>query len=68
MHPVEANEIFPRVPEPIIVGLAAQGFGFHRWGGSASTVLRLVTAFNTTEDEVDGFVSAAAQLADAVAE
>ena len=68
MHPVEANEIFPRVPEPIIVGLAAQGCGFHRWGGSASTVLRLVTAFNTTEDEVDGFVSAAAQLAGAAAE
>jgi len=63
VHPVEANEIFPRVPEPIITGLAAQGFGFQRWGSSTSRVLRLVTAFNTTEKEVDVFVSAAARLA-----
>jgi len=68
VHPVEANEIFPRIPEPIIVGLVAQGFGFQRWGGSNSTVLRLVTAFNTTEEEVDGLVNAAAQLAAEAAE
>lgn len=68
IHPVEANEIFPRVPEPIIVGLVAQGFGFQRWGGSNSTVLRLVTAFNTTKEEVDGLVNATAQLAAEAAE
>lgn len=67
-HPVEANEVFPNVPEPIIAGLAAQGFGFHRWGGSASSVLRLVTAFNTTADEVDVLVTAASRLASEVAE
>ena len=63
MHPVEANEVFPRAPEPVVAGLSDLGFGFHRWGGGASPVLRLVTAFNTTKDEVDAFVAAAARLA-----
>ena len=68
VHPVEANEVFPNVPEPIIAGLAAQGFGFHHWGGGTSQILRLVTAFNTTTDEVDAFVTAASHLASDVAE
>lgn len=68
VHPVEANEVFLRLPEPIIAGLAAQGFGFHRWGGGTSTVLRLVTAFNTTESEVDSFIAAASHLASEAAE
>ena len=68
VHPVEANEVFPNVPEPIIAGLAAQGFGFHHWGGGTSPVLRLVTAFNTTPDEVDAFVTAASHLASEAAE
>lgn len=68
VHPVEGNEVFPSIPEPIIAGLAVQGFGFHRWGGSASRVLRLVTAFNTTEAEIDGFLSAASHLAAEAAE
>ena len=67
VHPVEANEVFPNVPEPIIAGLTAQGFGFHRWGGGTSQILRLVTAFNTTTDEVDAFVIAASHLAPAAA-
>ena len=68
VHPVEANEVFPRLPVPVIAGLEAQGFGFHRWGGGASSVLRLVTAYNTTETEVDGFLSAATHLAAEAAE
>ena len=63
VHPVEANEVFPRIPEPVVAGLSALGFGFHRWGGGASPVLRLVTAFDTTEDDVDAFAAAAARLA-----
>ncbi len=63
VHPVEANEVFPRVPEAVIAGLSELGFGFHRWGGPASPVLRLVTAFDTTGDDVDGFAAAAARLA-----
>jgi threonine aldolase len=63
VHPVEANEVFPRLPEPVIVGLERQGFGFHRWGGAASSVLRLVTAFDTGTSDVDGLVEAAALLA-----
>ena len=65
VHPVEANEVFPRVPEPVVAGLSDLGFGFHLWDGGASPVLRLVTAFNTTEDEVDAFAAAARLAAEA---
>ena len=68
VHPVEANEVFPRMPESVVAGLSDLGFGFHRWGGRASPVLRLVTAFNTTGNDVDGFVAAAERLAAEAAE
>ncbi len=66
-YPVEANEVFPRLPEPVIEGLVAAGFGFYRWGGEGSTTLRLVTAFNTREEDVAAFVAAARRLAEAAA-
>ena len=58
--PVQANEVFVALPEPVIAGLEAQGFGFYRWDGN---VIRLVCAWNTTEAEVDGIIAAAAALA-----
>jgi len=57
-HPVEANEVFVELPEAAICTLAAQGFGFHRWGGENATCLRLVTSFATREDAVEQFVAA----------
>jgi threonine aldolase len=70
-HPVEANEIFVTLPEPMIQGLFERGFQFYRWGpggGSeanheANREVRLVTAFNTDPDHVDAFLSAARELA-----
>jgi threonine aldolase len=59
LHPVEGNEIFVALPESAIVGLAAAGFGFYRWG--SDPVLRLVTAFDTKAADVDGFVTVAEQ-------
>lgn len=56
-YPVEANEVFVRLPEAAISALEAAGFHFYRWDG---TLLRLVTAFDTPGWAVDAFVKTAA--------
>ncbi len=66
-HPVQANEVFISLPEPVIGGLLADGFQFYRWEGEDSTLLRLVTAFNTRAEDVDAFAAAAGRHADAAA-
>ncbi|XWK90648.1 MAG: low specificity L-threonine aldolase [Phormidium sp.] len=58
-HPVEANEIFLQLPEAVIQGLFGEGFQFYRWEGEDSTTLRLVTAYNTKEEDVNAFIKAA---------
>lgn len=59
-HPVDGNEIFIALPEPVIAGLEASGFGFYRWDG---TVVRLVTAWNSDEAAVEALLAAARRLA-----
>ncbi|TAH23766.1 MAG: low specificity L-threonine aldolase, partial [Oscillatoriales cyanobacterium] len=54
-HPVEANEIFVQLPESVIAAVLAEGFLFYRWDNST---IRLVTAFNTKEEDVNAFVEA----------
>ena len=66
-YPVEANEVFPVLPEPVIEGLFADGFEFLRWPGGESTMLRLVTAYNTKADDVDAFIASARRHAAAAA-
>jgi threonine aldolase len=61
-HPVEANEIFVELSEKVILGLFEAGFQFYRWDGPESTCIRLVTAFNTVQADVDAFVATAARL------
>ena len=65
-HPVEANEIFAGLPLALADGLEAAGFQFYRWptleAGLAE--LRLVTAFSTTEAEVERFLAAVRRLAE----
>jgi threonine aldolase len=63
VNPVEANELFVRLPEAVIAGLLDRGFRFYRWGGPTSTEVRLVTAFNTDPADVDRFLQAAHALA-----
>ncbi len=58
-HPVEANELFVELPDPVIRGLLADGFHFYRWDNEESVVVRLVTAFDTAPETVDAFISAA---------
>lgn len=59
---VEANMLFCRLPQPMIDGLLAQGFRFYtdRWGDG---VVRLVTSFATSADDVDSLLAAARALA-----
>lgn len=58
-HAVEANEIFVELPEPVIQGLLADGFSFYRWPGEGARLIRLVTAFDTRDADVDAFVASA---------
>ncbi|MEM7223903.1 MAG: low specificity L-threonine aldolase [Pseudomonadota bacterium] len=62
-YPVEANEIFVVLPEAVIAGLLDKGFTFYRWGPAENCEVRLVTAFNTREDDVADLLSAAQDLA-----
>ena len=62
-YPVEANEIFVVLPEPVIAGLLARGFTFYRWGPPENREVRLVTAFNTREEDVAALLEAAGDLA-----
>ncbi len=56
VYPVEANEIFVTVPEQTITALEAAGFGFYRWGRPHPNTIRLVTAFNTRQEDVETFM------------
>jgi threonine aldolase len=58
-HQVEANEIFMQLPEKVILSLLAEGFVFYRWESEASSLVRLVTAFNTKEADVKAFIATA---------
>ena len=55
VYPVDANEVFVRLPDPFLDRLEAKGFQFYRYGGG---VIRLVTSFATTEESVRKFVTA----------
>jgi len=67
--PVEANEIFVALPAAIDARLKAAGASYYPWVSEAlpsgtelpadSTLVRLVTSFATTADEVDRFVAVA---------
>lgn len=60
--PVEANEIFISLPEPVTAGLLERGYAFYRWDGP---VVRLVTAWNTSAEDVDRMIADARALAKA---
>jgi threonine aldolase len=65
-HPVEANEVFCRLPnKQIAAALQATGAKFYVWPPvSDPPLIRLVCSFATSEKEVDAFVSAARRSAE----
>ena len=56
LYPVDANEVFVRLPENTLESLEAQGFQFYRRGGG---VIRLVAGWNTKPADVASFVESA---------
>ncbi|WP_207479494.1 threonine aldolase family protein [Arenibaculum pallidiluteum] len=58
--PVQANEIFVSLPEPVTAGLLEKGYQFYRWDGP---VVRLVTSWETRPEAVDALVADALALA-----
>ena len=63
LYPVEANEVFVRMPPPLADGLKKAGYEFHLWPGSRDHY-RFVTCFATRMDEVNAFLALARQLSD----
>lgn len=59
-QPVEANGVFARVPSRHIPALQARA-NFYVWSQATSEV-RWMTAWDTTEDDVDRFVAAAREI------
>lgn len=57
----QANEMFPRLPVAAIERLRAAGARFHPWpmagDGEAARTIRLVTSFQTTEEEIARFLA-----------
>lgn len=58
-HPVEANEIFTRLPDALATALRNDGFLFLDWPPAGDGGRRLVTSPMTTEAEIDAFLDAA---------
>ncbi len=55
--PVEANGIFIKLPQQLADGLAARGHVFYPWGPPSDGVYRFITAFDTTDAMVEGFLA-----------
>jgi threonine aldolase len=60
-HPVEANEVFVRMPDALAAFLRGQGFLFHDWPPAGSGKRRLVASPTTAEADVEALLSAAWQ-------
>lgn len=63
LYPVEANEVFVRMPPPLADGLKEAGYEFHLWPGSRDHY-RFVACFATRVDEVNAFLALAKRLSD----
>ncbi|MFP4331049.1 MAG: threonine aldolase family protein [Alkalispirochaetaceae bacterium] len=55
-YPVEANGVFPSLPDRVIAALQEE-WGFYTWEPEAS-VVRLMLCFDSTEEDVDLFCDA----------
>jgi threonine aldolase len=56
LHPVQANEIFLRLPEPALAALETAKIGIERWLVPGGPLIRLVTAFDTPDAAVDAMI------------
>jgi threonine aldolase len=63
LYPVEANEVFVRMPEASLAALEDAGYLVYRWDHPAGNAIRLVTAFDTEEAAVDALIVAVSAFA-----
>ncbi|HEX5567286.1 MAG TPA: threonine aldolase, partial [Streptomyces sp.] len=56
LHPVQANAVFARLPRDVSERLQKR-YRFYFWDEAAGDV-RWMCSFDTTEEDVDGFVAA----------
>ena len=47
-----------RLPRGVVAELRTKGFQFHNWGAQQDNMIRLITAFDTADADVDGLVAA----------
>ncbi len=62
VQPVEANELFVALPEPVTARLREHGFRFYDWSspaGESAAVVRLVTSHDMSTSDVDAFLKVA---------
>jgi threonine aldolase len=62
VQPVEANELFVALPEPVTARLRDHGFRFYDWAspqGQSAAVVRLVTSYDMCASDIDAFVAVA---------
>ena len=58
-YPSDANMIFAELPNRVIEALRGDGFQFYDWPGDDRSIIRLVCAFNTKQEDAEAFVAAA---------
>ena len=61
VHPVDANEIFVRLPEVVMAAMEKMGVGFLRWDNNGQA--RFVCAFDTEREAVDQALKIAREAA-----
>ena len=55
-YPAQANGVFVSFTEPQHAALAEAGFGYYQFGDAALNMSRLMCSFDTTPEDVDGFL------------
>lgn len=58
LRPVEANVIFVRLSPEVATSLQEEGFLFYDWPIFGEGAFRIVTAFDTTDEEADALIAA----------
>ena len=61
--PTEINFVLVALPQRIWDGLVAEGYSFSRRGAPSEGIIRIVCAFDTTEEDVDELVATAKHYA-----
>ena len=61
-YPVEANEIFIKLPLDIVERLRNKGASFYDWGLASQNLYRFVTSFHTSVEQIETFGGALKEI------